>query len=232
MRGIGAHTVKAFDEDLEDLRARVAELGGCAEAALREAMEALLRIDAALADAALERAARARGLAEEVERRGACVLALRAPVGDDLREVLSAIKLASLLDRVAEHAGNIAATVGELDFARPIGSPLTLGALARLALEAVRRALDAYAARDTEAVHEAAEASRTAHGHYVGLLQESLCRMRRDPDSIASATGLLFVARSLWRISEQGAAIARTVRFAVTGQPLPALGPAALAARA
>src|SRR5688572_27977398 len=97
MASSGAHTLKAFDEDLEELRAEIAAVGGCAEAATRNAMAALLRQDPDLADEARARAAAIPGLAAAVERRGLCLIALRAPRADDLQEILSALKIVGLI---------------------------------------------------------------------------------------------------------------------------------------
>ena len=217
MPSTSAHTVKAFDEDLEDLRACVAQLGGAAENAVRAAMEALLRLDGAAADAALDRAAQIQAQAEAVERRGICLIALRAPLADDLREVLTALKIVGIVERIAAHARHVAAAVVELDAGRAIASPLALGRLARLTLEALHRSLDAFAARDPGAADGVCSAAGAAEGHYAELLQETLSQMRRDPQSVAGATSLLFVARSLLRIAAQAGDIARAVRFSVTG---------------
>jgi phosphate transport system protein len=217
MPNTGAHTVKAFDDDLDALRGRVAALGGAAEAAVREAMEALLRLDGALAADALARARSVATNAEDVERRGICLIALRAPMADDLREVLAALKIVGLIERVAEHARSIAASANPADL-RTVAPPPALGTLARVSLDAVRAALDAFAGRDAAAFDLLYTASHEAEALYGQLLEEAFGAMRRDPRAIGAATSLLLVARSLSRIADQAANIARVVRFSVTGQ--------------
>lgn len=218
MASSGAHTLKAFDEDLEDLRAQVAALGGWAEAATREAMEALLRLDPALAAQSLQRTEAMHQLAAAVDRRGLCIIALRAPMADDLREVLAAMKIAGLIERVGDQARSIAAAIPAIDPARPLSCPRALGNLARTATDALRTALNAFVARDPDAADSLSDASLAAETLYATLLQSCLDEMRCDPRAIASAINLLFVARSLARIADQAADLAGAVRFSVTGE--------------
>lgn len=218
MANSGAHTLKAFDEDLEDLRAQVAALGGWAETATREAMEALLRLDPELAAQSLQRTNAIHALAAAVERRGLCIIALRAPMADDLREVLGAMKIAGLIERVGDQAKSIAAAIPGIDSGHKIACPRALGTLARTATDAVRTAVSAFVSRDTDAAEDLFQASRDAETLYGTLLQSCLDEMRCDPRAIASAINLLFVARSLARIADQAADIAGAVRFSVTGE--------------
>ena len=218
MASSAAHTLKAFDDDLEDLRALVAALGGWAEAAVREAMEALLRRDGALADLALDRTDSVTRLAASVERRSLCIIALRAPVGSDLREVLGALKIAGLIARISDHAASVATAIPCIDPALAIGCPRALGTLARTSAEALRAALNAFVARDPEAAAVLAEARIATERLYATLLSSCLEAMRRDPGAITSAINLLFVARSLARIADHAAELASAVHFTMTGE--------------
>jgi len=109
------HTIKAFDEDLDALRATISEMGGLAEAAIRESMEALVKRDAAAAARIIERDARIDALEAEVERRAVEVIALRAPMADDLREVVAALKIAGVVERIGDYAKNIAKRVASVE---------------------------------------------------------------------------------------------------------------------
>lgn len=88
------HTVKAFDEDITRLRGLVAEMGGLAELSITEAMDALIGGNEELAEAVIARDKRIDQLEGEVDRLAIRVLALRAPMADDLREVIAALKIA------------------------------------------------------------------------------------------------------------------------------------------
>jgi phosphate transport system protein len=221
MPASAAHTVKAFDQDLDELRASVAAVGGWAEAALREAMEGLIRMDREVAASALDRARIVRALADDVERRAVCLIALRAPRADDLREVLTCLKITGFVERIAAHAATIASTAAGFDASRAIDSPIALGNLARVALGALREALDTFVAQDPSGGASVSEAAHSAEALYGSLLQSCIAQMRRDPGSIASVTGLLFVSRSLARATDQAASIANAVHFGLTGAHAP-----------
>lgn len=102
------HTVKAFDDDLEQLRATVAELRRWAEAAVAPAIRAPCRFESEAADEALALDRRISVPGEEVERRGIRLIALRAPMADDLREVVVSLKISDLVRRASGHARSIA----------------------------------------------------------------------------------------------------------------------------
>ena len=109
------HTIKAFDEELDALRGTICEMGGLAEAAIREAMEALVRRDAEAAAEVVERDERIDALEAEIERQAVQIIALRAPMADDLREVVAALKIAGVVERIGDYAKNIAKRVPSVE---------------------------------------------------------------------------------------------------------------------
>jgi phosphate transport system protein len=102
------HTVKAFDEDITRLRGLIAEMGGLAEVAISEAMTALVKGSTTLADAVIARDKKIDALEAQVDKLAVRVIALRAPMADDLREVIAALKIAGILERIGDYAKNIA----------------------------------------------------------------------------------------------------------------------------
>ena len=108
MASTTGHTLKAFDEDLDQLRATIAEMGGLAEAAINASMKALTRRDTEAARKIVEADRRIDQLEAEAERQAVQIIALRAPMADDLREVVAALKIAGVIVRVAVYAKNIA----------------------------------------------------------------------------------------------------------------------------
>ena len=91
------HTVKAFDEDITRLRGLIAEMGGLAELAIEEAMRALVSGDEVLGGQVVERDRRIDALENEVDAMAVRTLALRAPMADDLREIIAALKIGGML---------------------------------------------------------------------------------------------------------------------------------------
>jgi phosphate transport system protein len=112
------HTVKAFDEDLGQLRALVSEMGGRAEAAITGAIDALANRDLQGAARIVEGDRKIDQLEAEIERQVIRLIALRAPMADDLREVLAALKIAGVVERMGDYAKNIAKRVATLQDAR------------------------------------------------------------------------------------------------------------------
>jgi len=97
------HTVKAFDEDITRLRGLIAEMGGLAEVAIAESLDALVRGDEALAEQVIARDKRIDALEIEVDKLAVRIIALRAPMADDLREVIAALKIGGVLERIGDY---------------------------------------------------------------------------------------------------------------------------------
>src|SRR5688500_20346897 len=109
------HTVKAFDEDITRLRGLIAEMGGLAEVAIEEAMRALVSGDEELAKGVVERDKKLDAVDAQVDALAIRIVALRAPMADDLREIIAALKIGGVVARIGDDAKNVAKRVGELD---------------------------------------------------------------------------------------------------------------------
>ena len=214
------HTVKAFDEELDQLRATVSEMGGLAEAAIRDSMEALVRRDSVAAAEIVERDRRIDALEAEIERQAVQIIALRAPMADDLRDVIAALKIASMVERIGDYAKNIAKRVPQVEDSkiRPLS---LLPEMARIAGEMVHNVLDAFAARDAEKAQQVCERDAAVDDFYNSIFRALLTHMMENPHNITPATHLLFVARNLERIGDHATNVAEMVYFAATGQHLP-----------
>jgi phosphate transport system protein len=213
------HTIKAFDEELDQLRATIAEMGGLAETAIREAMQALVRRDVDAARAVIDRDRRIDTLETEVERQAVQIIALRAPMADDLREVVAALKIAGVVERIGDYAKNIAKRVGSVEDSkiRPLS---LLPEMARIASEMVHDVLDAFAARDAGKAAEVCERDSAVDDFYNSIFRALLTHMMENPHNITPATHLLFVAKNLERIGDHATNVAEMVYFAAKGEYL------------
>ena len=213
------HTIKAFDEELEQLRANIAEMGGLAETAIREAMQALVRRDMDAAKIVVERDQRIDALESEVERQAVKIIALRAPMADDLREVVAALKIAGVIERIGDYAKNIAKRVASIEDSqiRPIS---LLPEMARIASEMVHDVLDAFAARDAQKAADVCERDAAVDDFYNSIFRALLTHMMENPHNITPATHLLFVAKNLERIGDHATNVAEMVYFAAKGEHL------------
>ena len=215
------HTVKAFDEDITRLRGLIAEMGGLAEVSLSEAMDALVRGNEDLARSVIQRDKRIDEMEMEVDRLAIRILALRAPMADDLREVIASLKIAGVIERIGDYAKNIAKRVGHIE-GRQRFEPLTLlPAMAEVAAEMVHDVLTAYAARDAEAAREIVLRDAKVDAFYDSIFRNLVSHMVENPTSITTAAQLLFVARNIERIGDHATNIAEQVYYAATGTYLP-----------
>jgi phosphate transport system protein len=211
------HTVKAFDEDITRLRGLIAEMGGLAELAISEAMSALVRGDEELAAGVVRRDKKLDALESEVDAMAIRTIALRAPMADDLREIIAALKIGGVVERIGDYAKNIAKRVGNIE-GRTRFEPLTLlPAMAELAAEMVHDVLTAYAARDPILAREVIERDSKVDAFYDSIFRNLVSYMVENPATISSAAQLLFIARNLERIGDHATNVAEMVHFAAVG---------------
>jgi phosphate transport system protein len=214
---MGEHTVKAFDEDITRLRGLIAEMGGLAEVAIAESLDALVRGDEALAEQVVARDKRIDALETEVDKLAVRIIALRAPMADDLREVIAALKIGGVLERIGDYSKNIAKRTGMIE-GRARFEPLTLlPTMGELAGEMVHDVLTAYAARDPDLAREVIATDVKVDGFYNSIFRNLVSYMVENPSTISSAAQLLFVARNIERIGDHATNVAEMVHFAATG---------------
>ncbi|WP_231726137.1 MULTISPECIES: phosphate signaling complex protein PhoU [unclassified Sphingomonas] len=211
------HTVKIFDDELGELRGLVAQMGGLAEAAIGAAMEALVQHDAAAAQRVVDGDKRIDALEHEIERLVIRLIALRAPMADDLREIVAAMKIAGVMERVGDHAKNIAKRVTAMEDNRHIEPLSVLPAMAIVASEMLHDVLDAFAARDAQAAMDVCERDRAVDDFYNSIFRALVTFMMENPKSISQAAHLLFIAKNLERIGDQATNVAEMVYYAATG---------------
>jgi phosphate transport system protein len=214
------HTVKAFDEDLGQLRALISEMGGRAETAIIGSLEALANRDLESAAKIVEGDKKIDELEAEVERQVVRLIALRAPMADDLREVLAALKIAGLVERMGDYAKNIAKRIALLQEARGMDAMAVLPAMGKIAAEMVRNVLDAFVLRDSDAALAVAARDKAVDDFYNSLFRTLLTYMMENPHNITASTHLLFIAKNIERIGDHATNVAEMVYFAATGRQM------------
>jgi len=211
------HTVKAFDDDITRLRGLIAEMGGLAELAISEALSALVSGDQELARQVIERDAKLDALEAEVDAMAVRVLALRAPMADDLREIVAALKISGVIERIGDYSKNIAKRIGKIE-GRSKFEPLTLlPAMGEVAAEMVHDVLTAFAARDPVMAREVIERDAKVDAFYDSIFRNVVSHMVENPATISSAAQLLFVARNIERIGDHATNVAEMVHYSATG---------------
>ena len=211
------HIVKAFTEQLETLASTVAQMGGLAEAQLADAVDAIAKRDIMLAERAISGDPEIDQLQQAIEDQALKLLALRQPMAVDLRETLAAIKIASELERIGDHAKNIAKRALVLNREPPIRLTQSLARMGRAALSQLKLVLDAYSDRDPQGAETVWRNDGEIDEIYNSLFRELLTYMMEDPRTIGLCTHLLFVAKNIERAGDHATNIAETVYHMVTG---------------
>ncbi|KRA26869.1 phosphate signaling complex protein PhoU [Brevundimonas sp. Root608] len=213
------HTVKAYGDELNQLTAEVARMGGLAEAQVADAVDSVARRDIALARAVVDRDARLDAMHRDIERKAIRLIALRQPVASDLRRTLASMKLAVDLERTGDLAKNIAKRGLILAEGDPM-PPLTrsIERMGKLVSMRLRDVLDAYAAAEVDRAVAVWNTDDEVDEHYNALFRELLTYMMGDPRTITAGTHLLFMAKNLERIGDHATNIAETIYYEITGQ--------------
>ncbi len=212
------HTLKAFDDDLDRLRALISEMGGLAEHAIRESMRCLVQRDVEGAARIVENDKKLDMLEVETERRAVQLIALRAPMAGDLRDVVAALKISGVVERIGDYAKNIAKRVPLLETMGNIEPLSLLPEMARIATEMVHDVLTAFVERDAEAALRVMERDNAVDDFYDSIFRTLLTHMMEDPQSIGQSAHLLFIAKNIERAGDHATNIAEMVYYAATGQ--------------
>jgi len=214
---VAEHLVKSYEGELEALSTHVAQMGGVVEASLQGAIDAVARRDSALADRMIETDRRIDDLERQIEGEAVKVLALRQPVGVDLRLTVSALRIANELERIGDLAKNLAKRALVLNREQPLRLTQGLIRMGRECLGQLKAVLDAYAARDVAAAEAVWRRDEEIDELYNSLFRELLTYMMEDPRTISLATHLLFVAKNLERVGDHATNIAEQVTYLVSG---------------
>ncbi|WP_018182009.1 phosphate signaling complex protein PhoU [Kaistia granuli] len=215
------HIVSRYDEELNDVARRIAEMGGMAERLVDVAVGALIRVDTATAKTVIADDKKLDALQRECEERAIMIIARRQPMAMDLREVIAAQRIASDLERIGDLAKNIAKRVMALD-GQLQSKRFNTGVehMAQLSLAQLKDVLDAYATRDVDQAYEVWKRDEEIDAMYTSLFRELLTYMMEDPRNITFCTHLLFCAKNIERIGDHATNIAETVHYVVTGRVL------------
>jgi len=216
-----SHTVKAYDEELQFLIRRIAEMGGIAERMVSESVTALVNSDVALSqkviseDLVLDEAER------QIGEKAVLIIAKRQPMASDLRDIIGSIRIAADLERVGDMAKNIAKRVIAVQgMAQPKKLVYGLEHLSELALTQLTEVLNAYSARSAALAQAIRDRDEEIDAIYTSLFRELLTYMMEDPRNITACTHLLFCAKNIERIGDHATNIAETVYYTTTGNEL------------
>ena len=215
------HIVSAYEDELTGLTQAISEMGGEAEAAIANAVRALLKLDHDLARRTIAHDRAIDAMQRRIDESAVSMIARRQPVAADLRVIFTAIHIASDLERVGDMAKTIARRALKMEgLALSPGFYNGVKHMADLILRQLQAALDAYASRDAAAAVDVCNADDDVDALYTSLFRELLTYMMEDPRNITQCTHLLFCSKSLERVGDHATNIAEYAYYLETGQQL------------
>ena len=210
--------VRHFQEELEQLKARLLEMGGLAEEQVRVAVQGLVQRDRGLIARVLTNDQPLNALHIEIDKRCFTLLALHQPMAVDLRAIVSAVKINTDLERVGDLAINIAEAALRYANHAPVKRLIDIPTMASIAQTMLRDALDAFVRRDIALAQQVLNADDDLDGLKTQIFRELLTYMLQDPATIEPALDLILISRHLERIGDHATNIAEDVIFMVSAR--------------
>ena len=215
------HIVKSFDQELQLLDKKIAQMGGLAERLLAQAFDALERRDPQLAEAAVASDRAIDLLEREMQEQTIHMFARRQPMANDLRHIMTVLKIAGDLERIGDLAKNIGKRALAVSGENHPKSLMTgFKHMTELAMRQLKDVLDAYAERDADKALGVWRRDERIDAMYNSLFREMLTYMMEDPRNIGLCTHLLFGAKNIERVGDHTTNIAESVYYLVHGSAL------------
>lgn len=214
------HIVRAYDEELQQLNELIGRMGGLAEAQIDNAIRAIFEHDAELAREVAQSDAQVDEMEAEINALALKLLALRQPMAIDLRYILSALRIASDLERIADHAENMCRRGAAIEEPLQPSAVAGIQRLGKLVLAMLKDVLDASLSGDVDKAVEVWMRDKEVDDLYGSMFREYLTYMMENPRNIGAYTTLLFVAKNVERIGDHVTNIAETIYFRVKARPL------------
>lgn len=215
-----SETHRHFHDELSQVKIRLLTMSGEAEAALAQAVEALLTRDQERAQRVIDGDRVIDVMEMEIEEQCINLLALQQPMARDLRTLTSALKIATDLERVGDHAVNIAQSAIRLAKSRPIAPEPEIVEMARLTREMLSDALEAFIRGDAQAGRDVCKRDDKVDALHRSVFRILLTHMMEDPHLIGAGMELFLVSRNLERVADLATNIGEDVVFLVEGKSI------------
>lgn len=214
------HTVRAYDQELGELAQLVAQMGEGVRQQLHDAIGALTRHDGDLAARVIANDQSVDGLEKRVEQMAIQLIAKRAPMAVDLRDIMAALRISIDFERIGDCAKNIARRFAALDGDVDLSHLLRrLEQMAGLAVVQIKDVVDSFVRRDVAEAMKVWRRDEEIDAMYTSLFRELLTYMMEAPRNITVSTHLLFCAKYIERVGDHATNIAETVHFMINGEP-------------
>jgi phosphate transport system protein len=217
MEPVGRVT-RHFQDELEQLKTRLLEMGGLVEENVRVAVKGLVDRDRDRIDEVISGDAPVNALHIEIDQRCFTLLALYQPMAADLRAIVAAVKINTDLERVGDLAVNIAEAARRYSVHAPVKKLIDIPRMASIAQTMLRDALDAFVRQDVDLAQHVLNEDDKLDTLKTQIFRELLTYMLQDPATIEPALDLILVSRHLERIGDHATNIAEDVIFIVSAR--------------
>ena len=214
------HPSKRYDAELETVRSRVLQMGGLVETQITAAIEALSTGNLQLADQTIANDHRVNALEVQIDEDCAHIIARRQPAAQDLRMLVTVIKMITDLERIGDEAEKIARMTKLIYSAERLLLPRfgEIKSAAGIALEMLKKALDAFARVDISEAAAVVRQDRLLDEQFRGIMRQLITFMMEDPRTISTSIEILFVAKALERIGDHSKNMSEYVVYLVKGK--------------
>ena len=217
----GRHISRKYDEELEDVRTSVLEMGGLVEEQITNALAALAEFDSEIGERVVRDDYKINRLEVQIDEECTRIIALRQPAASDLRLVIAIIKTITDLERMGDEAEKIGRTAVRLAGNAPRRMRYAgVRNLGRHVQQMVHQALDAFARLDVEAAVDIAREDKTVDLEYAACMRELVTYMMEDPRRISEVLDMIWCARALERIADHAKNIGEYIVFLVKGKDI------------
>jgi len=215
------HIMTQFDEELEEIRTQLMEMGGKVEQQLKNAIQAVIKADSSLAEEVIREERLVDEMEVDIDEACILIIARRQPAASDLRFVMMVTKAINDFERIGDEArkiANHAVILSEQDGlsqgykeVRHLGDSVS---------SMLANALDAFARFDVDAAMSTLEEDAQVDLDYKSALRELVTYMMEDPRSISRAINILWVVRSLERIGDHAKNLCEQIVYVVKGKDI------------
>jgi phosphate transport system protein len=213
-------TQRHFDQELDDLRELLLRMAGRAEEQMRSGLTAVKRLDAQAAQQTILGDRDVDALELEIEEQAINLLARRQPMAGDLRTLVAVLKISNDLERVGDHAVNIAQCAKRLAEAFPMPQPSELDQMAELATGMLRDAITAFIERDVALARNVCMRDEEVDRYNDTVFRLMLSRMADNTNTVIPALQMMLVARNLERVADLATNLGEDVIYIVEARTI------------
>jgi len=187
---------------LEEVRGLILKMSAEAQTAVERSMQAVVERDSNIAAEVLAHDDAIDNIELEIDREVIEIFALLQPAARDLRFVIAVAKITPILERIADHAGNIASAAIELNNEEQLAEYIDLPKMAARASDMLREAIEAFTKEDSQLARRVIALDKDIDSVYHKVVRELMDYMRTEPTTSTRVLQLMFVAKHIERIGD------------------------------